>query len=272
MAQNHYQWGNERIAIEKPQTKGGMYEVSEFDLFKAKVEALTQKMESLTTTPAATVAATISNCELCGIQGHAVAECQLLTEASPDQVNYNQGNPYNQGLRNHPYLSYKSNNALYAPGQAPTPSPPGFQKPAYPAQNSPRKSNLELMMENFIAVQTQTNKEVLNQNIHTSEQIKQLTRKLDILATHNKMLETQISQVAQQQASTAVPAGIFPGQPEQNPKGHVNAIILRSGTQYDGPADPRIENPARQPDTDEPTEREDDQNEKDKEEKSEDVV
>ncbi|KAK2368342.1 hypothetical protein QL285_081543 [Trifolium repens] len=213
MAQNHYQWGNERTTIEKPQTKGGMYEVSELDLVKAKLEALTQKMESMTTTPAATVAATISNCELCGIQGHAVAECQLLTEASPDQVNYTQGNPYNQGLRNHPYLSYKSNNALYAPGQAPIPSPPGFQKPAYPTQNAPRKSNLELMMENFIAVQTQTNKEVLNQNIHTSEQIKQLTSKLDILATHNKMPETQISQVAQQQASTSAPVGTFHGQP-----------------------------------------------------------
>ncbi|MCI89355.1 hypothetical protein A2U01_0110643, partial [Trifolium medium] len=47
------------------------------------------------------------------------------------------------------------------------------------------------------------------------------------------MLETQISQVAQQQASAAAPAGTFPGQPQPNPKGHVNAVILRSGTQYD---------------------------------------
>jgi hypothetical protein len=55
---------------------------------------------------------------------------------------------------------------MYAPGQAPTPSPPGFQKPAYPTQNAPMKSNLEIMMENFIAAQTQTNKDFLNQNIH----------------------------------------------------------------------------------------------------------
>jgi hypothetical protein len=143
-------------------------------------------------------------------------------------VNYTHGNPYNQGLKNHPYLSYKSNNALYAPGQAPTPSPLGFQKPAYPAQNTPRKFNLELMMENFIAAQTQTNintgeqlKQFLNQNIHTSEQIKQLTSKLDVLATHNRMLETQISQVAQQQASTSTPAGTFPGQPQQIQKGRL---------------------------------------------------
>ncbi|XP_045802530.1 uncharacterized protein LOC123896150 [Trifolium pratense] len=269
MAQNHYQWGNERTTVEKPQTKGGMYEVSELNLVKAKLEALTQKMESMTTTPAATVAATISNCELCGIQGHTIAECQLLTEVPPDQVNYTQGNPYNQGPRNHPYLSYKSNNALYAPGQTPTPSQPGFQKPA---QNAHMKSNLELMMENFIAVQTQTNKEVLNQNIHTSEQIKQLTSKLDVLTTHNKMLETQIAQVAQQQASTSVPAGIFPGQPHPNPRGHVNAVILRSGTQYDGPTDPRTKNPAMQPNFDKTTEKESEPNEEGKEDSGEETV
>ncbi|MCI42763.1 hypothetical protein A2U01_0064000, partial [Trifolium medium] len=43
------------------------------------------------------------------------------------------------------------------------------------------------------------------------------------------MLETQISQVAQQQAATATPAGTFPGQPLPNPKGHANAVTLRSG-------------------------------------------
>ncbi|CAJ2633397.1 unnamed protein product [Trifolium pratense] len=231
MAQNHYQWGNERTTVEKPQMKGGMYEVNELDLVKAKLEALTQKMESMTTTPLATVAATISNCELCGIQGHTIAECQLLTEVHPDQVNYTQGNLYNQG----------------------------FQKPA---QNAPMKSNLELMMENFIALQTQTNKEFLNQNIHTNEQIKQLTSRLDVLTTHNKMLETQIAQVAQQQASTSAPAGIFPGQPQPNPRGHVNAVILRSGTQYDGPADPRTKNPAMQPNSDKTTEKESEPKEK----------
>ncbi|MCI64848.1 hypothetical protein A2U01_0086106, partial [Trifolium medium] len=42
----------------------------------------------------------------------------------------------------------------------------------------------------------------------------------------------------------AAPAGTFPGQPEPNPKGHVNAVILRSGTQYDGPPDPRTDIPA----------------------------
>ena len=86
----------------------------------------------------------------------------------------------------------------------------------------------------------QQNKEFINQNVHTSELVKQLATKVDALATHNKMLETQISQVAQQQETTVAPAGVFPGQPQPNPKGHANSITLRSGTELDGPVDPRI--------------------------------
>ena len=50
--------------------------------------------------------------------------------------------------------------------------------------------------------------------------------------------------MAQQQASTAAPAGTFPGQPQPNPKGHANAVVLRSGKEIDGPVDPRLQNPA----------------------------
>ncbi|KAK2414421.1 hypothetical protein QL285_037012 [Trifolium repens] len=116
MAQNHYHWGSEITTVEKPQTKGGMYEISNIDHVNAKIDALTQKIESLTTTPAAIVAATTQNCEVCGTQGHVAAECLVLTRVSLEQANYTQGNPYNynQGSRNYPYLSYKSNKALYA--------------------------------------------------------------------------------------------------------------------------------------------------------------
>jgi len=42
----------------------------------------------------------------------------------------------------------------------------------------------------------------------------------------NKMLETQISQVAQQVATSSQTPGIFPRQTEANPKAHVNVISL----------------------------------------------
>ncbi|XP_058725551.1 uncharacterized protein LOC131596831 [Vicia villosa] len=260
MAQNHYQWGSERATMEKYHTKGAMVEVNSLDQVNAKVEALTQKLENLTTTPAATVAQVAQNCDLCGLQSHFAPECPLLTGVPAEQTNYVQGNPYsntyNPGWKNHPNFSYKSNNALYAPGQAPS-TPPDYSKtPNHPnngpnTSNVPRKSNLEIMIESFIVSQSQINKGFENQNIHTNEQMKQtndqlkhLSNKIDALATHNKTLETQITQVAQQQAAIAAPAGSFPGQPQPNPKGHVNAVILRSGTNYDGPADPRIDNSA----------------------------
>ena len=144
-------------------------------------------------------------------------------------------------MRNHPNFSYKNNNPTFAPSPAPTNSP-GFhgQRAAPVAPAVPKKSNLELMMENFVLAQTQQNKEFMNQNIHTNELIKQLANKVDAMATHNKMLETQISQVAQHQAASAAPAGTFPGQPQPNPKGHANAIMLRSGAELEDPVAVRV--------------------------------
>ncbi|XP_050915726.1 uncharacterized protein LOC127130803 [Lathyrus oleraceus] len=67
--------------------------------------------------------------------------------------------------------------------------------------------------------------------------------------------------MAQQQAPTAAPAGTFLGQPQPNPKGHVNAIILQSGTELDGPTDPRTQNPSMHQDPGKVTEKEDEQEE-----------
>ncbi|MCI56058.1 hypothetical protein A2U01_0077309, partial [Trifolium medium] len=50
----------------------------------------------------------------------------------------------------------------------------------------------------------------------------------------------QISQVAQQQAATAAPVGTFPGQPQPNPNGHVNAIMPRSGIELEDPVAERV--------------------------------
>ena len=62
--------------------------------------------------------------------------------------------------------------------------PPSFQRPQFPSQ-MPQKSNLELMMENILIAQQERD-----------EYIKQLASKVDVLTTHNKMLEAQIAQKA----------------------------------------------------------------------------
>ncbi|KAI5397458.1 hypothetical protein KIW84_063322 [Lathyrus oleraceus] len=159
------------------------------------------------------------------IENMAQNHCQWGGERTPVEKSQTKGGMYEISSLDHVHakvdvLVQKLDNLTIPPAvtvAAVTPNspvvPPGYQKPTTNAPNMPRKSNLELMMESFIATQAQTNKYFLNQNIHTGEQLKQLASKVDALATHNKMLKTHISQVAQQQASTAAPAGTFPGQP-----------------------------------------------------------
>ncbi|XP_057252154.1 uncharacterized protein LOC130592059 [Beta vulgaris subsp. vulgaris] len=74
-------------------------------------------------------------------------------------------------------------------------------------------------MENFIAT--------------TNNSIQQLQ-------AQNKLMENQISQLAHQVGQSSKAPGSFPGQTEQPPKGHINAITLRSGKQLEDP-------PAREP-------------------------
>ncbi|KEH16676.1 retrotransposon gag protein, putative [Medicago truncatula] len=62
--------------------------------------------------------------------------------------------------------------------------------------------------------------ELKNQTGLLNDSLSKLNTKVDSIATHTKILETQISQVA---TSSQTPR-VFPGQTEANPKAHVNAI------------------------------------------------
>lgn len=88
------------------------------------------------------------------------------------------------------------------------------------------------MMKNFILAKTKQNKELVNR----------LANKVDVIGIHNKMLETQITQVAQKQTSNVAPAGTFPCQPQPNLKGHENAITPRCGKKLEDSVDPRVRN------------------------------
>jgi hypothetical protein len=227
MAQNHQSWGVERATVEKKEAQGGVHELSSIDMMQAKMDALALKVEHMCIN-SNTAAAVSSDCEICGTKGHQYAECSLLNETHFEKVNYTQGNPYsntyNPGWRNHPNFSYKNNNPI----QNNAPPRPSYQAPRsnQPMQPVPPKPSLEKIMENFITAQTQQNKEFMNQNIHVNELITQLGTKVDQIVTHTKMLETQISQVALNQAPQTTPGGQFPGQPQQNPRGQANAITL----------------------------------------------
>jgi len=66
----------------------------------------------------------------------------------------------------------------------------------------------------------------------SDEYIKQLASKVDLLTTHNKMLETQI---AQQANSSTTPSSTLPSKPKQNSREQCNCIVLRSSTQLEDP-------------------------------------
>ncbi|KEH26645.1 hypothetical protein MTR_6g065930 [Medicago truncatula] len=96
-------------------------------------------------------------------------------------------------------------------------APPGYAN----NQGVPQKSSLELLMENYVINQSK--------QLQENDSFVKLTSKVDSISTHNKMLETQISQIAQQVATSSQTSEIFPGQTKANPKGLINAITLRDG-------------------------------------------
>jgi hypothetical protein len=68
-----------------------------------------------------------------------------------------------------------------------------------------------------------------------ADQIKDLSMKIDLLATHGKLLEMQVAQLT---SSSSRQHGQLPPKPDCNPNATVKAITLRSGTVYDGPEVP----------------------------------
>jgi len=95
-------------------------------------------------------------------------------------------------------------------------------------QNSrvPQKSSFELLMEIYVLNQSKQLQELKNQTGIMNDSLAKLTSKVDSIEIHNKMLETQISQVAQQVVVSSQTTGIFTGQTETNPKGHIIVLLL----------------------------------------------
>ena len=118
-----------------------------------------------------------------------------------------------------------------------TPQNPYGQQTTPPSyannQRVPQKTSLELLMENYVMYQSKQIQELKTQTGFVNDSLVKVTSKVDSIVTHNKMLETQISQVAQQVAASSQTPGIFPGQTEANPKAHINAITLRDGNQLE---------------------------------------
>ncbi|XP_057248223.1 uncharacterized protein LOC125492319 [Beta vulgaris subsp. vulgaris] len=230
MAANNYlnDWSISRGAPKK----GGKYEVDAIATLSNTVQVLAAKVDQLSSRSIAPV------CEICEVQGHSFNECQYntmgaVTEQANALLNTNtrpQNNPYsntyNPGWKNHPNFSYKNNQ----PQPPPTnySQPPGFQQRPPFSSSSSSTSNLETIIENLASSQAKQIEYQAKQNDFFNNSLQQIH-------AHNKMMENQMTQLAQQISHLSKPSGQLPGQTEPNPKGHINAISLRSGKELPEP-------------------------------------
>ncbi|XP_021722680.1 uncharacterized protein LOC110690159 [Chenopodium quinoa] len=173
-ANDNYHSGGQRNV-----KKGGMHNVDAITLLTSSMQALTSKFDKFQATSSSSSSKT----------------CQMCNNTQAQQ------NPTPPPPRNNNYNAPSDFQAR----------PPLVQQPMQPP---PQKSNLELMLENFVTT--------------TNNNIQQLQ-------AQNNLMENQISQLAHQVGQSLKTPCAFSGQIEKPPKGHMNAMNLRSGKKMEDP-------------------------------------
>src|SRR4051812_23927307 len=223
LASNHYAKNRDRS-----RKQAGVYEVDQSTAFAAQMTAIQQQLNLITqkmNTP-------MKTCGLCNGQGHSSSECQVGNPfAQNEQANYlNQqrgqgnsyGNPYphnyNPNWRTqHPNLSWRNNNELQHQNK-------NMQQQSFNAPD--KKPSIEDMFSKIMDKIDKTTE-------HNEKRFEVNELKLQNHDSILKNLEQQVGQIhgllSQRQP------GKLPSDTEKNPREHVNAVILRSGTTYEGP-------------------------------------
>nr|CAN75109.1 hypothetical protein VITISV_010027 [Vitis vinifera] len=201
--------------------KAGMYTLKEDDDMKAKLAAMTRRLEEL---------------ELKRIH-----EVQAVAEAPVPNNNALYGNTYNSSWRNHPNFSWKARATQYQ-----QPDPPSQQTSSL----EQAMANLSKVVGDFVGKQEATNAQI-NQRIDRVESM--LNKRMDGMQNdmNQKFDNIQYSISRLTNLNTLQEKERFPSQPHQNPKGvhevesqegessqmkDVKALItLRSGKKIEQP-------------------------------------
>ncbi|XP_057250091.1 uncharacterized protein LOC130591172 [Beta vulgaris subsp. vulgaris] len=128
-----------------------------------------------------------------------IEQANALYNSNPKQPYDPYSNTYNEGWKHNPAFSYKNTQAQLNPPPPPRNNLMHHQQPP-PIQ---QKSNLEIMMENLLAQQTNFMAQQGKQNEKTDNAIQQIQ-------AQNKLLESQISQLAHQVGQLSKAPGHFP--------------------------------------------------------------
>jgi len=160
------------------------------------MDSMTQKLDKLNVN-AVNSCAPFPLCDRCGALDNVTENCQVgnpfasphvehvayVSNFQPRSSHDPYSNTYNPSWKQHSNFSYRIGPLPFPQANA-RPVPLGFQRPTFPPQTpSPQKFNLESMLESVLLAQQKQDK-----------YIKQLASKVDLLTTHNKMLETHIAQ------------------------------------------------------------------------------
>ncbi|RVW60482.1 hypothetical protein CK203_100083 [Vitis vinifera] len=240
--------------------KAGMYNLKEDDDMKAKLAAMTRRLEELELKRMHEVQAVaeapvqVKLCPNCQSFEHLVEECPAISaerEMYRDQANVvgqfrpnnnaPYGNTYNSSWRNHPNFSWKARATQY-------------QQPDPPSQQSSSIeqiiANLSKVVGDFVGKQEATNARV-DQRMDRMESM--LNKRMDGMQNdmNQKFDNIQYSISRLTNLNTLQEKGRFPSQPNQNPKGvheveslegessqvkDVKALItLRSGKKIEQP-------------------------------------
>ncbi|XP_021760574.1 uncharacterized protein LOC110725399 [Chenopodium quinoa] len=235
----HYAYGGDKRQGQPK--KGGKHDLEAIDLIASKVDMLARKLDQVNNVPGS-FSPQVMSCETCGGNDHLASYCNTTTE---HVASLGRNDPYsqtfNQGWKQHPNFGWKQPNQAPPPqnnyNQAPPYNQPPTQqqapyrhpnqrdnvqqRPQYNQAPPPPKSNIESVLETFMTQQIKINGEV-------SSSIQQLQ-------AHNKMIESQLSQIAQQVGCTSNPGGQFPSTTVMNPKEQAKSITLIMEGGYETP-------------------------------------
>ncbi|RVW35749.1 Retrovirus-related Pol polyprotein from transposon 17.6 [Vitis vinifera] len=260
-------WGKMKSQLNAYNAKAGMYNLKEDDDMKAKLAAMTRRLEELELKRMHEVQAVaeapvqVKLCPNCQSFEHLVEECPAISaerEMYRDQANVvgqfrpnnnaPYGNTYNSSWRNHPNFSWKARATQY-------------QQPDPPSQQSSSIeqiiANLSKVVGDFVGKQEATNARVdqrmdrVDQRMDRMESM--LNKRMDGMQNdmNQKFDNIQYSISRLTNLNTLQEKGRFPSQPNQNPKGvheveshegessqvkDVKALItLRSGKKIEQP-------------------------------------
>ena len=221
-------------------SSGSVFKLKEDDNMSAKISMLTKEIEALKMKGSKSVSATFREdpmevCKICHEINHATNECVSLSSflnVPEEQVhafnsywpnNSSYFNNYNPNMRNHLYLSYKSDNVLNPP------APRNFNSPHASSSSSSSLSSrpsLEDALSTFIQRQTEQNQKFESMITRLDEEVRET--KSHITRITNSLSEIERGKLPSQTQPNPINQNLKIGSKDKHEEVKV-VTILRSG-------------------------------------------